>query len=467
MSNPTGATLNPALRSFWIAMARYRILYGGRASSKSWDAAGWAIFLATQCKIRVCCARQYQNKITESVYSLLKIQIDRFGLSEQFEITDKYITNTVTGAEFMFYGLWRSIDEVKSLESIDILWIEEAHNLTENQWKILEPTIRKEGSQVWIIFNPRFATDFVYKRFVTNPPPGAITRLINYTENPFLSETMLKVIAAAKEEDYEDFEHVYLGKPLDSDTSAVIRRSWIQSAVDAHKIVKPLIGSWRGTRVVGYDVADDGDDKNATTSMDGNVCIGIDEWSGMTDELDKSAARVVNTAKIIEATIIGYDSIGVGAGTGAHCRKCEWKRTFKFNAGDSVAHPDRKYKRTGITNKDFFANLKAQAWWHLADRFRNVHLAVQSIQRGDKIPRYFPADDMISIDSSKFTKQDLEKLMDELSTPRKDYDNGGRVKVESKKDLKKRDVPSPNRADSFVIANSRSLVGTHRVKDIL
>jgi phage terminase large subunit len=146
-------TLNPVLRSFWREPARNRVLYGGRASSKSWDAAGFATFLASNYKIRVLCVRQFQNKIDESVYTLLKHQIERFGLSDQFRILDNKIIGRETASEFLFYGLWRSIDEIKSLEGIDILWIEEGHNLTEEQWKVLEATIRKEDSQVWIIFN--------------------------------------------------------------------------------------------------------------------------------------------------------------------------------------------------------------------------------------------------------------------------------------------------------------------------
>lgn len=109
----------------------------------------------------------------------------------------------------MFYGLWRHIDEIKSLEGIDICWIEEAHNLTEEQWNILEPTLRKEGSQFWIIFNPRLVTDFVYRRFISNTPPDTIKKQINYVDNPFLSATILKVIEAKRNEDEEEFRHIY------------------------------------------------------------------------------------------------------------------------------------------------------------------------------------------------------------------------------------------------------------------
>jgi len=451
------ATLNPALRPFWKTPGiRNRILYGGRSSSKSWDAAGVAIAIAQSCKVRVLCARQYQNKITESVYTLLKIQIERFGLQDDFDILNNSIRHRRTGSEFLFYGLWRHIDEIKSLEGVDICWIEEAHNLSQNQWEILEPTIRKEGSQFWIVFNPRLVTDFVYKRFVRNPPPKTLVRHINYDENPFLTNTMLDVIEAKKNENYADFQHVYLGLPRDDDDSVVIKRSWVQSAIDAHKTVP---GDWYGPAVVGFDVADDGADANATTTMRGAVCVHLDEWQAGENELDLSSKRAKRTATDHNAVMIGYDSIGVGAGVGAFLNGFGWRRHFKFNAGAKTVKPEKKYKDTKIMNKDYFSNLKAQRWWELADRFRNTFNAVT---RGQS----FKVEDMISI-SSECDAKLLEQLMDELTIPLRDEDNFGRVKVESKKDLKKRDIDSPNIADSFIIANSSSMMGRRNLKDYL
>lgn len=439
-------SLNPALRDFWLTPARNRVLYGGRASSKSWDAAGFVTFLADNCKLRVLCVRQFQNKIEESVYTLLKIQIERFGLRNRFRILDNKIHGRRTGSEFLFYGLWRSIDEIKSLEGVDILWIEEAHNLTEEQWKILEPTIRKSGSQVWVIFNPKLATDFAYKRFVTNPPPDTVVRRINYDENPFLSETMLKVIEAAKAEDEDEFRHIYLGEPLDDDDDSIIKRSWVQAAIDAH--VK-LGFEPSGFKRIGFDVADSGADKCANVFAHGSVVSWADEWKAGEDELLKSCTRTYNASKEREASVT-YDSIGVGAGSGAKFNEINEQRraegeTFmvaheKFNAGAAVWEPDREYQH-GITNKDMFANIKAQAWWMLADRFRNTYNAVH---RGEQ----FPDDQLISISSDC---PHLDRLIDELSTPKRDYDLNGRVKVESKKDLAKREIASPNLADAFVM----------------
>ena len=438
------ATLNPCLRTFWTTPARNRVLYGGRASSKSWDAAGFATFLADNYKLRVLCVRQFQNRISESVYALLKIQIERFGLSSRFDIQRDKIYSERTGSEFMFYGLWRSIDEIKSLESVDILWIEEAHNLTEEQWKVLEPTIRKAGSQVWVVFNPKLATDFAYKRFVVNPPPNTIVRKINHDENPFLSETMKQIIEAARLEDPDEFEHVYGGEPLQDSDGMIIKRSWVLASIDAHKA---LGFAPKGRKRLGFDVADSGADKCANVFAHGSVVQWADMWKAAEDELLQSCTRTYHAARERGADIT-YDSIGVGASAGAKFAEINAAqpgsqpvRYSKFNAGAAIWRPEAVYS-AGTKNKDMFSNIKAQAWWLLADRFRNTYNAVR---KGEK----FPEDQMISLCSDM---PHISSLIDELSTPRKDYDANGRVKVESKKDLSKRDVPSPNLADAIVMA---------------
>lgn len=446
-------TLNPGLRDFWTKPARGRVLYGGRSSSKSWDAAGMAVFLTSNYRARVLCVRQFQNKIAESVYTLLKIQIDRFGLSSEFDITDRSIVHVGTGSEFMFYGLARNLREIQSLEGVDICWIEEAHFLTKEQWDILEPTFRKEGSQIWIIFNPLYATDFAYQRFVVNPPTNFIVRKINYDENPFLSQTILNVIEAKRAESEDDYRHIYMGVPREDSEGTVIKRSWIEASVDAHL---KLRFEAAGRKVIGFDVADDGEDNCANIFAHGNVAFWSTEWHAREDELLKSCSRTFQNAALRGAEI-RYDSIGVGASAGAKFDELNQERGqfdkirySKFNAGAAVERPEDFYvsdKLDRIKNKDYFCNLKAQSWWNIADRFRNTYNA---INRGEN----FSDDDLISISSDM---PNLEKLKTELSTPKRDFDKNGRVKVESKKDLadSKREggpVPSPNLADAFVMA---------------
>lgn len=440
------ATLNPCLKDFWLKPARNRVLYGGRASSKSWDAAGFAVFLASNYNVRFLCTRQFQNRIADSVYSLIKFRAEEFGLADQFIFQESTIRHKQTGSEFLFYGIARNLDEIKSTEGIDIAWHEECHLMTANQWKIINPTLRKDGSQHWLIFNPRFATDFVYQRFVVSPPPDTIVRQINYDENQFLSKTMLDVINAAKLENADEFSHIYLGVPMNDDDKVIIKQSWIDAAIDAHLRLKFQA---EGKKIIGFDVADDGNDKCANVFAHGSIALWCEEWKGQEDELLKSCSRTYRNALERDAEI-GYDCIGVGASAGAKFDELNnvgsaKLRYYKFNAGDAVHEPDKYYKSDSmskIKNRDFFSNLKAQAWWLIADRFRNTYDAVHN-------GTVYPTDELISISSDMPM---LAKLKSELATPRRDFDANGRVKVESKKDLAKREIQSPNLADAFVIA---------------
>lgn len=459
MQTKPKATLNPVLREFWTTKARNKILYGGRASSKSWDAAGFAIYLANNYPLRFLCVRQIQNKIEQSVYALLKIQIERFGLQANFKITDSKIINKVTGAEFMFYGLWRHIDEIKSIESIDVLWSEESHALTEGQWEILEPTIRKEGSECWLLFNPSLVTDFVWRNFVVDPPKNTLVRKINYTENGFLSGTALEVIENKRIREPETFPHVYLGEPRSDNDDSVIKASWVNACIDAHLKIPNFDIS--GSSIVGFDIADSGADKCATVRKKGGVALAIDEWKGLEDELLKSCTRTWQNAIEHDADVV-YDCIGVGATAGSKFKELGKLRYTKFNAGDAVMYPDRFYAPK-IKNKDMFSNLKAQAWWLIADRMKITYQVIMAISNGTPIPKY-NADDLISISSDI---QYLEKLKMELSTPMRDFDKHGKVKVESKEDMAKRGIASPNIADAFIMAFAPVNQGMKISKNVL
>lgn len=437
--------MNPALRDFWETKSRYKALKGGRGSSKSHDACARLIYLAKNYKIKVLAVRQFQNKITDSVYTLLKDKIDAFKYEKNFTILNTTISSDI-GSEFLFYGINRNITEIKSTEGVDILYIEEAHALTKEQWDILKPTIRKNNSEIWLIWNPNLVTDFVHKRFVANTPKDCILRHINYLENPFVTETFLKEAEEAKEEDEEDYNHVYLGHPKTDDEEAIIKRSWIEACIDTHlKLnIEPT-----GKKRIGYDIADGGVDTCATIQTHGILAYDLDEWKAQEDELEESAEKVFKKATKNDSEI-NYDSVGVGASAGSTFKRLNKVahpkiKYSKFNAGAKVYDPNKQYKDTKILNKDMFANLKAQAWWELADRIKETYNAVT---KGKKIdPNY-----IISISS---TIPKLEQLKEELATPRKDEDKTGKVMVESKKDLKKRDIPSPNLADAFVMAYAK------------
>ena len=192
---------------------RYKVSYGGRGSGKSWTAARCLILLAMKSKIRVLCTRQLQTSIKDSVHKLLCDSIYSLELDAFFDITRDTI-RCHNGSEFIFKGLQNQTNEIKSIEGIDYCWVEEAQSVSEESWEVLIPTIRKEGSEIWITFNPDREEDATYKRFVLNPPPDAIVELVNYYDNPWFPDVLRREMEYDKEVDYAKYEHVWLGKTV-------------------------------------------------------------------------------------------------------------------------------------------------------------------------------------------------------------------------------------------------------------
>lgn len=164
---------------------RYKVLYGGRGSGKSWSAARALVTLAAAKPIRVLCARETQKSIQESVHRLLKDQIDALGLSDAFEVQETRILGK-NGSDFSFAGIrQQGIANLKSFEGVDICWVEEAQVVSKRSWDVLIPTIRKPGSEIWVTFNPELDTDDTYTRFVSSPPSEAWVQRVNWDANPW------------------------------------------------------------------------------------------------------------------------------------------------------------------------------------------------------------------------------------------------------------------------------------------
>lgn len=193
--------------------SRYKVAYGGRGSGKSWSAARCLILKALESKIRILCTRQLQTSIANSVHKLLSDSIFELGFQDYFDITRDSI-RCKNGSEFFFKGIQNNINEIKSIEGIDYCWVEEAQSVSEESWEVLIPTIRKENSEIWVTFNPDREEDATYSRFVTNPPPDSIVRLVNYNDNPWFPDVLRKEMEYCKETDFAKYEHIWLGKTV-------------------------------------------------------------------------------------------------------------------------------------------------------------------------------------------------------------------------------------------------------------
>ena len=194
---------------------RYKILYGGRGAARSWTVAGKLLIRGMQRKLLILCTRELQKSIQGSVFRLLTNQIARMGLEEHYPPsmrTGKEIRGK-NGTEFVFWGTRYNTDEIRSLEGVDIVWIEEAHNLSEASWDVITPTIRREGSEIWSTFNTRFKHDTLYQEFVVKEPPeDSLVIQSDITDNPYATTVLWKQYHDQRERDYEKWLHVWKGE---------------------------------------------------------------------------------------------------------------------------------------------------------------------------------------------------------------------------------------------------------------
>ncbi len=211
--------------------SRYKVAYGGRGGAKSWGIARALLIKGAKDPMRILCAREFQTSIKDSVHKLLCDQIEALGLLGFYEITQNSIRGK-NGTEFAFVGLRNNVANIKSYEGVDIVWVEEAQTTSRLSWNILIPTIRKQGSEIWISFNPELETDETYQRFVLKPPADCIQIKINWSDNPWFPETLMLEKDALKDRDLEAYNQVWEGLCRQSVDGAIFAKELQQAELD-------------------------------------------------------------------------------------------------------------------------------------------------------------------------------------------------------------------------------------------
>lgn len=196
----------------WQKPARYKGAHGGRGGAKSHFFAEQIILRALTVKTRAVCIREVQNSIKESVRQLLVDKIAKFGLEQHFECLESEI-RCPHGGLIIFKGMQAyNAANIKSLEDYDIAWVEEAQTLSAVSWRMLRPTIRKEGSEIWCSWNPRHDTDTVDEFFRgASRHEGAVCVEVNWRDNPWFPQVLRDEMERDFAADPEMAEHVWNG----------------------------------------------------------------------------------------------------------------------------------------------------------------------------------------------------------------------------------------------------------------
>lgn len=382
---------------------RHAVIEGGRYSLKSHTVARFLLLTARSRRVRIACLRQFQKNIADSSYQLLIDLIQQYSFSE-FVWTNDTITNTNTGSTFIFKGLDRNVETtIKSLEGIDIAWIDEAQTITLKSIRILNPTIRKSGSKIIWTLNRLTDLDPVISYFITNPPRKDVWHLeVDYRiaqKNGWLSNEILYEIEQARINHPEDYAHDYLGKAL-----AISDKNIIQTAQVIEAMGREVDDE--GAIEVGVDVARLGGDRTVFVKRKGLKEIG--RASFIKKRTTEVCDLLVNFIGADKDVLIKIDDTGVGGGVTDEMIARGYN-IIPINFGAKAS------------NSDKYPNLISEAWFYL-----------QSII------------DQISITNDK-------DLLVELSNREWKMDSKGRRGVESKDDYKKRGFRSPDLADATIL----------------
>lgn len=389
----------PLFDSWW----RHAVIEGGRYSLKSHTVARFLLLTARSRRVRIACLRQFQKNIADSSYQLLIDLIQQYGFSE-FVWTNDTITNTNTGSTFIFKGLDRNVETtIKSLEGVDIAWIDEAQTITIKSIRILNPTIRKKGSKIIWTLNRLTDLDPVISYFITNPPRKDVWHLeVDYRiaqKNGWLSNEILYEIEQARINHPEDYAHDYLGKAL-----AISDKNIIQTAQVIEAMGREVDDE--GAIEVGVDVARLGGDRTVFVKRKGLKEIGRASFTKK--RTTEVCDLLVNFIGADKEVLIKIDDTGVGGGVTDEMI-AKGYNIIPINFGAKASNPDK------------YPNLISEAWFYLQSIIDNISIA------NDK------------------------DLLVELSNREWKMDSKGRRGVESKDDYKKRGFRSPDLADATIL----------------
>jgi phage terminase large subunit len=163
---------------------------------------------------RGLCGREIQKSLKESAKRLIedKLQEYRLGEAQGFKVFSDVI-QTPGGGAIMFQGLQdHTAESIKSLEGIDVAWLEEAANISPRSMQLLRPTIRKEGSELWFSWNPRLKTDPVDMMFRGDQvPTGSAVVRANWSDNPWFPGVLEQERLDCLRMNPDQYDHIWNG----------------------------------------------------------------------------------------------------------------------------------------------------------------------------------------------------------------------------------------------------------------
>lgn len=286
----------------------YFLLEGGRSSGKTHSVARFLLYIAEKRIVRICCGRETQNTINDSVKTVLSDIIQTFNLN--FTIKKDEIIHNETGSRFFFKGFREQGKvNIKGLEGIDILWIDEAQAISKPTLEYVVPTIRKKNSVIIFTMNRYTRFDCVYQFCVGRDDCLHIN--INYFDNPFNDEKVFKEAEIAKTRNIADYEHTWLGIPLSQASDYLIN----SNSIDSAKSLEFQKERCSGFSVLSVDLSASGGDlcvaklikQKSVTQWEESITT---TWSEPDTDITKG--KIINLYSQLQPDILIMDADGLG-----------------------------------------------------------------------------------------------------------------------------------------------------------
>lgn len=382
------------------------LFHGGRSGGKSHSVGRFILYLGSKKKLRIICGREQQKSIDDSVYALLVDIINKYNLNYQI-CKDRLIERT-TGTVVKFRGFFEQGKvNIKGLEGVDILWIDEAQAITQATLDYIIPTIRKQKARIIFTMNRLLKNDAVYKDFAKDP--NCFCQKINYYDNPYNNADTYAKAEKCKQENPKKYSSVWLGNPEDDSDEFIFNAN----ALDLCKQIKTRNVIAYPLRFMAVDLAGQG----------GDVCT-----LSLIDQLDETIYKEVKkiawgdkNTLVTEGKIIHYyaefkpDLLTVDADGLGYPIFC----TLQQSIPDVIA-----FHGNGNSNQPHLLNARADGYHLFADYINNLRLGV----------------------TDENTLRQMEYIKREFSKTRK-----GLIKIQSKSDMKKEQGESPDYADSTMM----------------
>lgn len=383
----------------------YFLIEGGRGGGKSQSVARLILWICEQRTVRVCCGRETQNTIEDSVYKILADVIAEYSLD--FSVLKNKIIHNKTGSEIIFRGFKeQGRVNIKGLEGIDILWIDEAEAITKATLDIIVPTIRKKNAIVYFTMNRFIRKDAVFIEFAADPDCKHIK--INYYDNKHCPQNLVDKALKCKAKNPIDYDHIWEGNPLDQASDYLVSSNKLDLAASLNNIPKE---QYNKIKCMAVDLSGNGGDLCVATLVESISSIHFktskqETWND--PDTDNTKGKIINLFSQWQPHILLLDADGLGYPIFVSVQKAI-KKAIAFHG-------------SGKSNRKNAFNQRADGYLTLKDFIDNGWLEI-------------PQED---------TRNQIEFI-------KKEYNPNGTIKIQKKADMKEELGESPDLADSLMM----------------